>query len=55
MHEQDAVDRGIRQRQIENSSTSAASVGRAVGHFRTPWAAGMKAMQRSESSRKSPR
>ena len=39
----------------ENSSTKDASVGRAVGHFNTPCAAGMKAMQRSESSRNSPR
>ena len=39
----------------ENSSTKVASAGRAVGHFSTPWAAGMKAMQRSASSRNSPR
>ena len=39
----------------ENSSTNVAKVGRAVGHFKTPCAAGMKAMQRSLSSRNSPR
>ena len=31
------------------------SVARAVGHFSTPWAAGMKAMQRSQPSRNRPR
>ena len=38
-----------------SSSTSAARPGRSVGHFTTPCAAGMKARQRSASSRNRPR
>ena len=40
---------------ITASATPPASAGRASGHFTTPCAPGMKARQRSASSRNSPR
>ena len=54
VHEQHAIDRGIGERQLEFVDQRG-KAGRAVGHFTTPCAAGMKARQRSASSRNRPR
>jgi 6-phosphogluconolactonase (cycloisomerase 2 family) len=45
----------VKQDEGKLGSTKAASAGRMVGHFTTPCAAGMKAKQRSASSRNRPR